>query len=841
MTQNVINNEEILRTVAETQWAIRPSPNLCDLCQGLTVSQLVPPRYYRHAESRRALQASIATCELCALISYRLDHGVGRHAGVPESTHQEGSTPEHLHEADQGDAQEAEPSSVIKLAFISVYDKKYLGHGPVLPTRFAFTDIGIWRYSSHRVSGIHIAVEEGDILGSIDPDLTHQRSIFFPGRTIVSDGVPSEGLFDIVRNWLNTCEQSEKHSAARCTTQFRNGQDPSLPTRVIDVGEDGFDPRLMTSASNQRGRYVALSHCWGDIQPTQTKRGDGSLVRYLGEGIPMSKLPKTFHDAVIITRKLGMRYLWIDSLCIIQDDEHDWQRESGRMSTLYWNSTLTISATGAKNSTQGCFLAESPEDAVALPPTFSKRGGQVYAMRHQYKSRAKSHWYRKVTNGFVMSRAWTLQERWLSGRILHCCVGQWFWECCESKHGQSGFQEEGHAGLTGGGSSARESISFRSKLNTMGRAFESVYEVFESSTTKSRRVDLRPNPGTNGADQEAIVVTKDNDEPLYCLLDDIDRDRSRYTHWYREFVSTYSKCHLTKPEDKLPALAGIAAAVHNVVQDTYLAGHWRRDLELSLLWYTPKTIRPSQKSQVPTRPVKYRAPSWAWASVDGEVKWHALKGTVELQIIDVSTDLVQPGNPFGQVKDGHLVVSGRTASARWNESTKVWRWLSSTGDWTIDPKAHALLGLNVFDEKGNDIGTVTFDDALNTLLPNTVVRADSSEDELQERRLQSRGCAFDAAENFKVLPIELMLLIVGSSLPSDVVNSAEDKDVVGSKSKRMPDPDSIRERDSLTTYALLLSPVVNGPDTKFVRIGAAVLYPSFLDDAMWTKEDITII
>lgn len=841
MTQNVMNNEESLRTVAQAHRTIRPSPNLCDLCQGLTISQLVPPQYYRHAESRPALQASLATCDLCALISYRLYHGVGRHASVSERTHQEISTPGHLCETALGGDEGAEPSSTLKMAFVPRYDKKYLGLEPDLPTSFAFTSIGIWRYSNHRVSDIHIAVEEGDILGSLDPDSIRQRNIFFPGRTIVSDGVPSEGLFDVVRNWLNECEQSEKHLAARCTTQFGNGQDPPLPTRIIDVGEEGVNPRLIASASNQRGRYVALSHCWGGIQLIQTKRGDGSLVQYSGEGIPMSELPKTFHDAVIITRKLGMRYLWIDSLCIIQDDEQDWQRESGRMSTLYWNSTLTISATGAANSTRGCFLPEAPGDAVALPPTFSERGGQAYAMRHQYNSKAKSHWYHKVTNGVVMSRAWTLQERWLSGRILHCCVGQWFWECCESKHGQGGFQEDSHASLTGHVRSARESLSFRSKLDTMRRAFESVYEVLESSTAVSRRIDLRPNSDANGATEEAIVVTKDNDELLYCVLDDIHRDKTRYTHWYREFVSAYSKCHLTKPEDKLPALAGIAAAVHSIVQDTYLAGHWRRDLELSLLWYTPKTNRPDKESQVPSRPVKYRAPSWAWASVDGEVRWHTPTEIVELEIIDVSTTLVQTDNPFGQIKDGRLVVSGRAASARWDESTKVWRWLSSTGDWTIDPKEHALLGLNVFDAKGNDIGTVTFDDALNTLLPNTVVRAHSSEGELKERRLKSKGYAFDAAEQFKVLPIELMFLIVGSSPPANVVDSAANEDMAETKSERRLHRDSTRERDSLTTYAMLLSPVVKGPDTKFVRIGAAVLYPNVLDDAMWTREIITII
>lgn len=841
MTQLVENDQESLRTVAQTQPTARPSPNLCDLCQGLTITQLVPPQYYRHAGSRRALQASSATCELCALIKYRLDHGVGRHSSISVSTRQGASALRRLEGTAPSDLED-DPSSVIKLAFVPRYFQEILDQKFTLPGKFVITDIGIWRYSGHLVSDINIAVEEGDVLGIPDSNLLHQRNFFFSGRTIVSDGVPRDGLFDVVRKWLKTCEQSEKHSASRCTTQLGNGQDPLLPTRIIDVGEGGSNPRLMASAPNQRGRYVALSHCWGGIQPTQTRSRDGSLDRHLGQGIFLSELPKTFRDAIIITQKLGIRYLWIDSLCIIQDDEHDWQRESGHMSTLYWNSTLTISATGARDSTQGCFLPEAPGDTVALPPAFSGRGGKAYALRHQYKSGAKSRWHCKVTNGYVMSRAWTLQERWLSGRILHCCVGQWFWECCESKQAQSGFEEESHTRPRRHARSSRGSTSFRSKLNTMRRAFGSAYEVHESLSTPSRRVDLRPNPDADDTDQEVIIVTKKSDELLYCFLDDVCRGRSRYTHWYREFVSAYSKCHLTKPEDKLPALAGIAAAVHGVVQDAYLAGHWRRDLELSLLWYTPKANKPNQKSQVPSRPGKYRAPSWAWASVDGEVKWHCLEGVVELDIIDVTTDLVQNNNPFGQVKDGYAVVSGRTASARWNEGAKVWRWASPIGgQWTVDPKEHALLGLNVLDAEGHDIGTVTFDDALNTLMPKTIIRADSSEGDIKERRLHSKGYAFDAAEKFKVLPIKLMFLVVGSSPASKIVGSAVHENMKETKSKRGPRRESTRERESLMTYALLLSPIVDGPDMKFVRIGTAVLYPNVLDDVMWTKETITII
>lgn len=821
-------------------------PNLCDLCQGITVSQLILPQYYRHAKTRRALRASRATCELCALISYRL--GVGRHSSIlSPRPNQEVPLRSPCDNTGKIISTGQEPSSTIKLAFVPRFDRQRLNQEHAYPATSVFTEIGIWRYSEYRVSEFHVAVEEGDALGSPGDNSSElQADVFLSGRTIVSNETPSEALFDVVQDWLKTCQQSRDHVASKCTTKFADDQDPPLPTRIIDVGKDGSEPRLVSSVSNQRGRYVALSHCWGGMQPVQTKRQDGSLDRYTKQGIPMASLPKTFYDAVIITRKLGIHYLWIDSLCIIQDDEEDWQRESGRMSTLYWNSTITVSATGARDSTQGCFLPEACGDAVALPSTFSKRGGKPYALRNQYSVRAKDRWQQKVTDGLIMSRAWTLQERWLSGKILHCCAGQWFWECCASKRSQSGFEEEAHPEPRGSRHPFRswKSASFRSKLDVFKRAFGGVYEIQDSSRAQSAkplRVDLRPDPDAKEAlSQVASVVTERSDGLLHSFLRDILRDQTRYTHWYRDFVSAFSKCNLTKSQDKLPALAGIAAAVHEIVRDTYLAGHWGRDLGSSLLWYAPETTKSASDAEVPSRPATYRAPSWAWASVDGEVKWYPVKGNMDLKIVEATTELVQEDSPFGQVKDGHLVVTGRTASARWDGTSKSWRFPSPTGDWTIDPERDALLGWNILDDNGNDIGTVTFDDVLNTMLPNTGVRANGDEAELKDQRPQNDGYAFNGVERCKVLLTELILLLVGSSPTSGIVGPSP-KSMIGTSSYTPIQGPSEDDAAGSTSYALLLSRVSDVADTKFVRVGVAVLYPHSWDDSRWIKDTINII
>jgi len=128
-----------------------------------------------------------------------------------------------------------------------------------------------------------------------------------------------------------------------------------LPTRVLDVGVEGrsHDIKLITLGTEEV-KYIALSHCWGDSRSilTTTKL----TLKPRQQNIEFNDLPRTFQDAVQITRALDVRYLWIDSLCIVQDDEDDWQVESGRMAEIYLGSYLTVAATGSADSSGGCFF-----------------------------------------------------------------------------------------------------------------------------------------------------------------------------------------------------------------------------------------------------------------------------------------------------------------------------------------------------------------------------------------------------------------------------------------------------------------------------------------------------
>lgn len=146
----------------------------------------------------------------------------------------------------------------------------------------------------------------------------------------------------LAKAWLDDCIDNHK----MCPSSSHQ-----MPTRVIRVGSAGMNPVLYVT-EDDCSSYVALSHCWGDSRIFCT---ENATINQRKEGMPMESLPKTFHDAVVITRNLGIEYLWIDSLCILQDSEEDWNRESAKMAVVYSGATVVISADAARNSADGCF------------------------------------------------------------------------------------------------------------------------------------------------------------------------------------------------------------------------------------------------------------------------------------------------------------------------------------------------------------------------------------------------------------------------------------------------------------------------------------------------------
>ena len=168
----------------------------------------------------------------------------------------------------------------------------------------------------------------------------------------------------MLRVWLKHCEFSHTKCAIGDFHSYPLDGKCPLPLRVIDVGPSNgsTQPRLCFPDGLQ-GKWIALSHCWGNklLQPPKTTRKN---LRKHEKRIPLESLPRTFHDAVLVTRALEIRYLWIDSLCIVQDDAADVAEQLPRMGEIYRNASLTLLAGESTNCGDGLFF-----DVTALPHT----------------------------------------------------------------------------------------------------------------------------------------------------------------------------------------------------------------------------------------------------------------------------------------------------------------------------------------------------------------------------------------------------------------------------------------------------------------------------------------
>ena len=338
----------------------------------------------------------------------------------------------------------------------------------------------------------------------------------------------------------------------------------SLPTRLIEIGDYGSSRssglKLVFSRNlDPSPKYATLSHRWGGKSSLELSvKNENELL----QGIPDSGLCKTFRDAVHVVREMGIRYLWIDRLCIIQegDDYADGRKESARMRDVYWNAFLNVAATFAADGDEGLFT-EHDDPLIFTPCIVQVQTGHVDHGDHtspaQYNTFKLRHELDRpiriqsslVNHGSLNRRCWVLQERFLSRRMLNYCDGRLCWECCET------------VGCETDPENARDIVG-RSTL-----------------FLKSKHGYLHIDPDANDDGRNLKVF---------------------YDHWI-VIVSAYAECSLTKPGDKLPAITGIIKDSEGLLGPN-VAGLWKRWMLPQLMW----------RSYGPfNRPDIYRAPTWS--------------------------------------------------------------------------------------------------------------------------------------------------------------------------------------------------------------------------------------
>ncbi|KAJ4321516.1 hypothetical protein N0V84_005319 [Fusarium piperis] len=448
-------------------------------------------------------------------------------------------------------------------------------------------------------------------------------SKFIDSRPYESN-VDSDASWDFARRCLGTC--LEKHG--RCRERLTDASETRLrhvgeglgseeidianiPTRLLDVqaGTAGHIKLIKFDMLSDHEKavlcssgFAALSYCWGGQQSLTLTE---SQSQHLYGGFSSSELSKTLQDAVCVVRKLGLRYLWVDALCIQQDSDQDKAEEISRMASYYGSATVTICAAAAASSDQGFLFHRKsyPFDTGPFQlPLRNENGadeGHIYLLLEAQGSPEPT-----------TTRGWTLQESLLSRRILIYSERQLYWSCSTSMCGCGG-----------------DIVALADKVS---------------------------------GSIESLV---DNIYPIGASL------QLPTSNQWQHLLMDYTTRHIGVPGDKLLAISALVSHIWDVSKErqekpAYIAGLL---VSLSngisvldqLRWHVLDPSR-SRRASV------YRAPSWSWAAIDGPIQNLVSRDDRlvprqpdEAVVHNYSVDLVHQNLPFGSVSDAHMVIEAK--------------------------------------------------------------------------------------------------------------------------------------------------------------------------------------
>ncbi|CAG8950288.1 hypothetical protein HYFRA_00006780 [Hymenoscyphus fraxineus] len=400
-----------------------------------------------------------------------------------------------------------------------------------------------------------------------------------PASTFI-DAIPpdfevgSAQSFRVANEWLHDCVANHE----KCPSSASG----PLPTRVLDVCPNyGLEKLRLHASHEEKDQYAALSYCWGGPQPIVT----------------------TLESLESHQRELGIRYLWIDALCIIQDSLEDKGRELDKMGAIYKNALLTISASSAASCKDGFLQTRIPNhtpERFLLPFRCPDETMGSVIIQSEIDEGSR-------TLPAIDKRGWTFQERSLSPRLLI--------------YGEQGLSFDCQAGEKRNGGRA-----VKWKPWDDWRANNPIFTKHEGDIEKLQRA--------------------------WCFM-----------------VENYASRSLTFPEDKLTAISGVVGEFKRFFRgDEYLAGLWKVwILEFQypgLVWF----VNTLEDGRLYPRPKEYRAPSWSWAIVDGDViyasKYDMGSSSFAEGLMFVSCK-VEPA-PLNRVSGGDLVLEGRLQPALWD-------------------------------------------------------------------------------------------------------------------------------------------------------------------------------
>ncbi|KAK3373236.1 heterokaryon incompatibility protein-domain-containing protein [Lasiosphaeria ovina] len=394
----------------------------------------------------------------------------------------------------------------------------------------------------------------------------------------------SDQTLNMISHWIQECALHSGCQKSDTCPAF-------LPSRLLFLGTPESPELRVVSRSSLANvsspRYIALSHCWGgNVGCTLTEENYSAL----SQSLPGGSLPKNFADAVQITRRLNESYLWIDSLCIMQDSPDDWEKESLTMGQVFAYAYCVIAATASANAHGGC-LRDRPVPRKERNLMSSK------TRRYFVPTNAApvtTLFDTRVEIAPLTRRAWAFQERLLSRRLVHFCSDVVLFECNTmqaSEFHQRGVKYEKEPYLVKDG----KLVSWFAN------------SVVDPILKYTGRVDHDDNDRARRGIRGALDVLQSfGPASQHSLAEKIEFSK----RWF-DIVAAYSEGALTVPTDKLIALSGVAELVQERAQAPYIAGLWNAGaLALQLLWMVKEPVE---------KQALFCAPSWSWASANGRI------------------------------------------------------------------------------------------------------------------------------------------------------------------------------------------------------------------------------
>lgn len=402
------------------------------------------------------------------------------------------------------------------------------------------------------------------------------------------------------REWLSTC-RTHHHACSLSGTIKAQHVDTlnRIPIRLIRIIQS--NPVLVTIPVNESPpHYVALSHCWGPSPPLKTLKRN--ITDYESQ-IPISLIPGTFRDAIHVARSLDFDYIWIDSLCIIQDSREDWERQSSQMANIYSMAELVLGAVCASSAHDGFLKPRFPHRESTLKVQSVKESGKEFPIRYRLLPFPDS----PLLVEHLYTRAWAFQERQLARRFLAYGLWDMMWACVESSCCECG----------GRGSQSP---------SDQGWGVPHFSEALEDS--KARGHEPRVGAGTL---------------------------------WEQMVLTPYFGRQLTIPHDNLVAVSALASRFQAASGWTYLAGLWRENVIRGLLWQPSGRFDRPRLGPVQLDHVALKGrPSWTWASLSTLDIGPYTHQPDENELVEVLETKAVPStvDPFGAVSEGLIKLSG---------------------------------------------------------------------------------------------------------------------------------------------------------------------------------------